>query len=62
MPQDSSKWITVEFDGARKSILKEKLPEAQKMEAEMQAAARKAGIPEQEIAESFTLRIVKDEE
>ena len=53
--------ILVEFGGTRKEILKEKLPQAQEMEAYMQATARKAGLPEQEIEEMYTLRIVKDE-
>jgi alkylhydroperoxidase/carboxymuconolactone decarboxylase family protein YurZ len=52
--------IVVEFNGTRKAILKEKLPEARQMEAHMQAAARKAGMPEQEIKEMFTLRIVEE--
>ena len=59
--QDSNKWITVEFNGTRKSILKEKLPEAQQMAAEMQALARKSGMPEVQVQELFTLKTVKDE-
>ena len=61
MERNNSKWITVEFGGTRKSILREKLPEAREMEAYMQATARKAGISEKRIEELYTLRIVKDE-
>ena len=60
MNQDNGKWIMVEFSGTRKSILKEKLPEAREMEALMQATARKVGISEKEIEELYTLRIVED--
>jgi hypothetical protein len=52
--------ILVEFNGTRKSILRAKLPEARQMEAHMQELARKAGYPEQEIKEQFTLRIVEE--
>lgn len=58
--QKEDPYILVEFNGTRKAILKEKLPEAQKMEAQMQEAARRAGYPEQEIKDMFTLRIVKE--
>ena len=59
MNQDNGKWIMVEFSGTRKSILKDKLPEAREMEALMQATARKFGISEEEIQKLYTLRIVE---
>ena len=58
--QKEDPYILVEFNGTRKAILKEKLPEARKMETQMQEAARRAGYPEQEIKDMFTLRIVKE--
>ena len=40
-------WVLVEFNGTRKTILREKLPEAQKMAEEMYDLAIRAGYPEQ---------------
>ena len=57
---DQEKWIMVEFNGTRKSILKERLPDAQKMADEMYSLAIKAGYTEEYAKEHFTLRIVKD--
>lgn len=55
------KRVMVEFNGTRKTILREKLPEAEKMAKEMYNLAIKAGYPEEYAKEHFTLRIVKDE-
>ena len=62
MDSNKNPYVLVEFNGTRKAILREKLPEARKMEAYMQDASRKAGTPPQEIAEQFTLRILEDKE
>ena len=59
IPKDDP-YILVEFNGTRKAILKEKLPEAQQMAAEMQALALKAGYPQEEAEKLYTLKIVKD--
>lgn len=56
------KMVTVEFNGTRKSILEEKLPEAQKMAEELYKAALKTGYPDSYAKEHFTLRIMKDEQ
>lgn len=61
METSGQKYITVEFNGTRKEILAEKLPAAREMESIMQAAARKSGIPQEEIHRLYTLRIVTDE-
>ena len=54
-------WILVEFNGTRKTILREKLPEAEKMAEELYNLAIKAGYTEQYAEDHFTLRVVKDE-
>ena len=61
MKQTSGEWVTVEFNGERKQILREKLPEAQQMAAHMQEAARREGYPEERIKEEFTLRIAEED-
>lgn len=52
--------IMVEFNGTRKSILKSKLPEAQKMAEEMYNLAIQSGMAKEYAEEHFTLRIMKD--
>ena len=56
----AQKMITVEFNGTRKSILEEKLPEAQKMAEELYNAALRAGYPETYAKGHFTIQIIKD--
>ena len=51
-------WVLAEFNGTRKTILREKLPEAEKMAGEMYDLAIRAGYPEQYAKDHFTLRIV----
>ena len=58
--QEQKQWITVEMGGTRKTILRDKLPEAQKMAEEMYALAIKAGYTEEMARKLYTLRIVKD--
>ena len=53
-------YILVEFAGARKWILKEKLSAAEDMAAHMRKWAAIAGNPQSEIEELYTLRIVKE--
>ena len=50
--------VLVEFNGMRKTILREKLLEAKKMADEMYDLAIKAGYSEQYAKDHFTLRIV----
>lgn len=59
-PQPTQEMIVVEFNGTKKRILKDRLQEARQMEAQMQSAARKTGVSEQEIKEMFTLRIMEE--
>lgn len=54
-------WILVEFNGTQKTILQEKLPEAEKMAEEMYDLAIKAGYSEQYAKDHFTLRVVAEE-
>lgn len=54
-------WVLVEFNGTRKTILREKLPEAEKMAEEMYDLAIRAGCPEQYAKDHFALRIVAEE-
>ncbi len=53
-------WLLVEFNGTRKTVLREKLPEAEKMAEEMYDLAIKAGYSEQYAKDHFTLRIVAE--
>ena len=54
-------WVLVEFNGTRKTILREKLPEAEKMAEGMYHQAIRGGYPEQYAKYHFALRIVAEE-
>ena len=54
-------WVLAEFNGTRKTILREKLPEAEKMAEEMYDLAIRAGYPEQYAKDHFALRMVAEE-
>ena len=54
------KFVTVEFNGTRKSILEEKLQEAQMMAKELYDTSLKAGYPQSYAKEHFTLRIIQE--
>lgn len=59
METQKQKQITIEFNGTSKVIPEDMLPKAREIEASMQSMARKAGDTPQEIADLYTLRIVK---
>ena len=54
-------YILIEFNGTQRAILREKLPEAEQMAADMRALAIKAGHTPEQAEQLFTLRIVRDE-
>ncbi|HBJ16633.1 MAG TPA: hypothetical protein DDY81_02150 [Clostridiales bacterium] len=59
--EQKMEWVMVELNGTQKRILREKLPETEKMVKEIYDLAIKTGYPEEYAKEHFTLRIVKDE-